>query len=244
MRNIKLLIEYDGTRYQGFTRRDSSKTISYKLQEALLRVTGKEVDLTGAVKTDPGVHATAQTVHFLTDTLLSLRELKTALNRNLPMDIAVTGISEMPSRFHAALNLKSCAYTYLLDTGHVPDIFTGKYALHFPAPLHTKAIEAAARQLCGTHDFACFSAGKNKKSTVRSISELVLYTSESSSQLHLYICADSFLRLMPQLIVGTLLDIGTGKRSPEDITAILEGTSKCSAPSPALGLCLMETNYV
>ena len=228
MRNIKLLIEYDGTRYQGFTRRDSGKTISYKLQEALLRVTGKEVDLTGAVKTDPGVHATAQTVHFLTDTPLSLRELKTALNRNL----------------HAALNLKSCAYTYLLDTGRVPDIFTGKYALHFPAPLHTKAIEAAARQLCGTHDFACFSAGKNKKSTVRSISELVLYTSESSSQLHLYICADSFLRLMPQLIVGTLLDIGTGKRFPEDITAILEGTSKCSAPSPALGLCLMETNYV
>lgn len=244
MRNIKLLIEYDGTRYQGFARRDSNKTVSYKIQETLWRVVGEDATFAGAVKTDPGVHATAQTISLVTGSPLSLRELKSALNRSLPMDITVTDIVEMPSRFHAALNLKSCAYTYLLDTGRIPDIFTGKYALHFPEPLDTKAIEAAARHLCGTHDFACFSTGKVKKSTVRSISELVLYISEFSSQLHFFICADSFLRLMPQLIIGTLLDIGTGKRSPDDIPAIFEGTLKSSPPCPSLGLCLVETNYV
>lgn len=244
MRNIKLLLEYDGTRYQGFTRRDADKTVSRKLQDTLLRITGEDIVLAGAVKTDTGVHATAQTISFAAGTALSLPELKTALNRNLPMDIAVTEIDEMPPRFHAAMNLKSCAYACQIDTGRIPDIFTGKYALHVPEPLNTKAIEAAARHLCGTHDFACFSAGKSRKSTVRSISELILYTSAPSSQLQFYICADHFLRLMPQLIVGTLLDIGTGKRTPADIPAIFGGTQKSSAPCSPAGLCLVETNYL
>lgn len=244
MRNIKLILEYDGTRYQGFARRDSEKTVSYKLQDALLHVAGDYTGFAGAVKTDTGVHAAAQAVSFLTDSDLTLREIKSSLNKTLPMDIAVAKISEMPPRFHAAMNLKSCAYTCQLDIGRVPDVFNGKYALHFPEPLDTKAMESAARHLCGTHDFACFSTGKMKKSTVRSVSELILYTSESAQKLQFYLRADSFLRLMPQLIMGTLLDIGTGKRAPGDIPAILNGLQESSPPVAPSCLCLVETNYV
>lgn len=244
MRNIKLLIEYEGTKYQGFIRRDSDKTISAKLSSAILRVTGEEPEIHAAVKTDALVHALSQTVNFKTNCMLPVNDIKNALNKTLPMNIAVIEAFEMPLRFHASYQLKSCAYLYRLDLGMVPDLFTRRYTLHYPHALNTKAIEAASRYLCGTHDFIGFSSGKHKKSTVRSISELSLYFGPSENQLQFYICADNFLRKMPQLIVGTLLDIGTGARAPEDILDILNGSQKSSAPVPPLGLCLSETNYV
>lgn len=244
MRNIKLIIEYEGTRYQGFVRQDSDKTISSKLSAAILRVTGEEPEIHAAVKTDAYVHALAQTVNFKTDTKLPVHDIKNALNKILPMDIAVTDILEMPPRFHASYQLKSCAYLYRLELGNVPDLFTRRYTLHFPHALNTKSIEAAGRYLCGTHDFSGFSSGKQKKSTKRSVSELSLYFGPSENQLQFYICADSFLRKMPQLIIGTLLDIGTGLRAPEDILEILNGSQKSSSPASPIGLCLSETNYI
>lgn len=244
MKNVKLILEYDGSRYQGFKRRDSRKTISSKIQEAFFRATGEQIDVIAAVNTDTGVHAASQTVNFKTQAPLSPKEIMSLFNRTLPMDIAVTQAVLMPERFHAALNLKSCAYTFYIDMGQIPDVFRQKHCLHYPTALDIRAIEEAGRLLCGTHDFAAFSSVHTKKSTIRSLTGVELSTDNSGTKLELYLSANNFLHLMPQLIIGTLLDIGSGKRTAEDIHKILDGALPCSAPCPACGLFLSETNYI
>lgn len=247
MYNIKLGLEYDGTRYQGFEKKNSSASVSNKLSESLRQITGEEIMLFAAVKTDSGVHASHQTVNFKLHQEYpadSLAALCTRLNHRLPMDIRVISASLVPERFHAALNLHSCTYTCRIDTGIVPNVFTRGFAVHFPEALDIPAMSEAAKLLCKKHDFAAFSSGKTKKSTVRTITELTLSSGNEGQELIFTLTADGFLRLMPQLLVGTLLDIGTGKKKIQDIPRILSGEMPCGNPFPAKAFCLTETNYL
>lgn len=245
MRNIKLTLEYDGTSYQGWQqlgRKGGSNTICGKITDTLCRMTGESIELFCAARTEPGVHASCQTVHFKTDSALSASEFCHSLNQYLPQDIAVLSAEEAPERFHAALNCISQTYTYRIQTRMVPDVFLRKYTLHVPQPLDITAMSQGASALAGTWDFAGFSSGKKKKSTEKTVlhSEII---SPSEGELHILLEATGFLHLMPRLISGTLLDVGLGLRGSECIPAILSGREAPGRPAPPHALCLTGTRY-
>lgn len=246
MKNIKLTLEYDGTNYQGWqhlSKKDSSNTICGKITDTLCRMTGENIELSCAARTESGVHASCQTVSFKAESTLSALEFKSSLNQYLPQDIAVLFAEEVPDRFHAALNCISQTYTYRIQTCTIPDVFLRKIALHVPGPLDVKAMSKGASALAGTWNFLGFSSGKKKKSTEKTVlhSEII---SPSDGELHIILQADGFLHLMPRLIIGTFLDIGLGKRSAACIPAILSGEEATSKPAPAHGLCLTDTHYL
>ena len=245
MRNMKLTIEYDGTNYQGWqhlSKKGSSNTLCGKITDTLCRMTGENIELSCAARTEPGVHASCQTVSFKTGSTLSASEFKSSLNQYLPQDIAVLSSEEMPERFHAALNCISQTYTYRIQTCMVPDVFLRKIALHIPGSLDMPAMSEGASALTGTWDFFDFSSGKKKKSTEKTVlrSEIL---SPADGEIHIILEADGFLHLMPRLITGTLLDIGLGKRALTCIPAILSGEEAPSRPAPAYGLHLTDTHY-
>lgn len=243
MKNIKLILEYDGTRYQGWQqpgKKDSSGTISGRLTATIQRMTGETIELFCAARTEPGVHACCQTVNFKTASSLSPSEIRLALNRYLPQDIAVLRADEVPERFHASLNLLSQTYTYRIRTGAEINIFRRKYLYHISQPLDISAMKKGADFLVGVHDFRSFSSGKTKKSTKREIINADIFSPESD-ELHILLEASSFLYQMPRLIAGTLAEIGLGLRSAECIPAILSGLEPSGNPLPASGLFLTDT---
>ena len=257
MRNLKLTLSYDGTRYQGFTKpktkeKDSTQTVSAKLTETLNRLTGEEIELFGGAKTETGVHALLQTVNFKTNCPLSADELRQALNHYLPQDICIFTVEEVPERFHAALNAGAKTYEYRIINRPVSDVFQRKYALHLAQPLDVAAMKEAARLLTGKRDFQFFSAGKTKK---KKSSEKELYSvqienvftglseSEYSHDIRIILTANDFLYQMPQLIIGTLIDIGMSSSTTDCVERILKGQETASAPCPAYGLFLKEVAY-
>lgn len=243
MQNYKMLIEYDGTRYQGFQNKNTGTIVS-KLQEAVLRVTGEQTTLHAAVRTSPGVHALGQTVSFRLAAPVDTIEFRQKLNHILPQDISIRFVYPAPERFDAALNLQSATVVCRLDIGRIPSIFWRNRTVHMPEELNLEAMKKAAKLLLGSHDFACFSAGRTRKSTVRCITELNLVEDRELHQLIFTLTADGFLRHMPQLVIGTLLDIGTGKLEPEHMGQILGGTCPCGNFLPSKAFCLTETNYL
>lgn len=243
MNNIRLVLEYDGTNYQGFEKKNSEYTISNKLTSALQRLTDEEVKLYPAVKTEPGVHAHMQTVNFHLENDLPLETLVLSLNKILPQDIAIRDASYETERFHASLNLESCTYQCIIDIAKIPDLFQMKYAVHTGPALDIISMKQAAAHFIGTHDFSSFSAGKQKKSTNRTIAEITLSTNEWGNKLFLTMTADSFLRYMPQLIAGTLLRVGLGELAPDDIACIFNGSKKCGPPLDSKAFHLTYTSF-
>lgn len=247
MRNIKLTIEYDGSRYQGWQRlgkNESGQTIHQKLSEVLEKFIGKPVEINCGHRTETGVHAYAQVANFKTDAAHSCREIKQYLNRYLPMDIAVLSAEDMPERFHASLNAVSRTYTYHILIGDVPSVFDRKYAYYaFQKPDITLMKQAAAC-FVGKHDFFNLSSGKKKKGTEKEIYEIDIYG--NSSEILITICANDFLHNMARLIIGFLLDVGLGKRRLEDVNLLLNSTSTLEftvIPADPKGLFLQEITY-
>lgn len=243
MNNIRLVLEYDGTNYQGFEKKNSEYTILHKLTSAIKRLTDEDVTIYPAVKTEPGVHAHMQTVNFHLESDMQLETLALSLNKILPQDIAIRHVSYEQERFHSSLNLESCTYQCIIDIAEIPDIFQQKYAIHTGSGLNIIAMKQAAAHFIGTHDFSNYSAGKQKKSTIRTISELTLSTNERGNKLFLTITADSFLRYMPQLIAGTLLRVGLGDLSVSDIETIFDGNKKCGSPLASKAFHLTYTTF-
>ena len=253
MQNIRLTLQYDGTRYLGWQRPKKDgfeKTVSYKVTTALSRMTGEDITLYPGAKTDPGVHARSQTVSFLTGSSLSPEQIRTELNRFLPQDIAVLSSGTAPERFRADLNAKSRTYGYRICTSPVYDIFTAAFtACISPCP-DISRMEAAAALLTGTHDFRFFSASRGKKGTGKNILDIRFeYEKESCfpgsgnpDTLVISLTADDFLSQMPQRIIGTLLEIGMHKRAADEIPAIFAGKA-CSSSCDAKGLLLTDVRY-
>ncbi|MBM6684387.1 tRNA pseudouridine(38-40) synthase TruA [Faecalicatena contorta] len=244
MRNIKLTIEYDGSRYQGWVRlgkNESTNTISNKILEVIRKMTGEDVELFCGARTEVGVHAYGQTASFKTNTDMKDYEIQHYLNRYLPMDIAIISVEDMPERFHAQLNARSKIYIYRATISDVPSVFDFKYTFHCFRRPDMDAMKEAAQLLLGRHDFKNFSTVKHNKSTEREMYRIDIYDDGEEMQISMH--ADDFLHNMQRAIVGTLLDIGLGTRKPEDITAIFAGEQAASAPCDPKGMYLQEVLY-
>lgn len=243
MHNIKLTLEYDGSRYQGWQRAkgESTNTVSNKLLEVIHKMTAEDVELFCGARTEVGVHAYEQTVNFKTTSDMKPHEIQQYLNRYLPMDIAVLTADEMPERFHASLNAVSKTYLYRIAIGDVPSVFERKYTYYAFKTPDIAVMQQAALQLIGKHDFKNFSTVKKSKSTEKDMYDIKIYRDAEEIQISLR--AKDFLHNMPRIIAQTLLDIGLGKRKKECIEAIFAGKEDASAPCDPKGLFLQEVEY-
>ncbi len=252
MRNLKLVVQYDGSRYLGWQRQreedpESPRTIQGKLEQVLSRMTGEKVQLVGACRTDAGVHAEAQVANFLTSSTLSLQDIRAYLTRYLPEDIAVIAADQVDDRFHARYRARLKRYVYRLWTAPYPHVFRRRYCFHFPGTLDLAAMRQAAGLLVGRHDFRSFTSAKSKtKSTVRNLHALEVRDREGWVELHFE--GDGFLHNMVRILTGTLLEVGAGRLAPEAMTGILEGAgdagrSAAGPLAPPQGLCLLEVVY-
>ncbi len=246
MRNIKLTMEYDGSRYSGWQRLgkgESENTIENKLLEVLNKMTGEALELNCGSRTEAGVHAYAQVANFKTSSDLKLYEIKNYLNRYLPMDIAVTHVEEVPERFHATLNAKARTYLYRIALGDAPSVFDRKYTYYSFRKPDPEKMREAAQLLIGKHDFKDFSTVKKSKSTLREIYRIDV--EEKGKELHLTIKANDFLHNMARMLAATLLEVGLGQRTPEEMPAILDPKQDVagSLPANAQGLFLKNIEY-
>ncbi len=246
MRNIKCTLEYDGTRYNGWQRlgkEESTNTIEMKIKEVLKKMTGEEPDIFCASRTETGVHAYGQVIHFKTTSPMSCLEIKQYMNRYLPMDIAILTVEEKTERFHCSLNAKWRTYQYRISIGEVPSVFDRKYTYYCFKKPDCNKMKLAAEAMTGKHDFKNFSTVKKAKSTVKTVQRIDIY--QDASEIQITITANDFLHNMARMMAATLLDVGLGKLDIKAIPALLDSTNKekASAPLPAQGLFLSEIIY-
>ena len=245
MRNFKVLLQYEGSRYQGWQRQETTNnTIQGKLEAILYKLCGQHVEIQGSGRTDAGVHARGQVASLKLDTDLTAEELRAYLNRYLPEDIGVLSVEEVSPRFHARLNAKGKTYCYQVINSEVPHVFDRRYVYVLKEPLDVEAMRRGAGYLIGTHDFAAFtSAKKSKKSTVRTIEQIRI--EQDGDMLRFWYSGDGFLFHMVRILTGTLLEVGLGQKCPEDVAYILESGRRERAGflAPAQGLTLMEVKY-
>lgn len=254
MQNIRLTLQYNGTRYLGWQRPPKDgfeKTVSYKIISALRRMTGEDIFLHAGAKTEPGVHALSQTVSFLTEAAFSPEQFRAELNRFLPQDIAVLSAEAAPERFRADLNAKSRTYEYRICTEPVCDIFTAEYTAGiFPCP-DISLMETASSLLKGRHDFSSFSGARRKKGTEKTlfdirfdhVKETTFPASKDTDTLVISLTADDFLYQMPLRIVSVLLEIGMQKRTADVIPLIFSGKETSAVTCDAKGLLLTSIKY-
>ncbi|GBC99277.1 tRNA pseudouridine synthase A [bacterium HR17] len=244
MRHIKLVVGYDGTDFHGFQRQGGLRTVQGELERTLTMLLGHEVRLKAAGRTDAGVHAEGQVVSFWTDRPIPTEQLPRALNGLLPPDIVAKSAQEVPPDFHPRFDATSRVYRYLIDNRAVPSALLRRYAWHIAAPLDVAAMREAARWLVGVHDFASFHAsGSDVGSTVREMKRVVV--TQRGGIIAVTLEANAFLYHMARIIVGTLVDIGLGKRPPQAMHATLMARDRAAAgkTAPAHGLCLMQVKY-
>ncbi|ALS02722.1 tRNA pseudouridine synthase A [Enterococcus silesiacus] len=245
MRNIKLTIEYDGTRYLGWQRLgDSDKTIQGKIENILTQMTRSKVEIVGSGRTDAGTHAKGQIANFKTDSKMALSEMIEFLNRYLPQDIVVKKLEEVPERFHARYNAKGKKYSYYIWNNMIPSAFERNYSFHYAEELDLELMNEACSKLTGTHDFIGFSSlKKTKKSTTRTINELSIQ--KDGNLIHFTFVGDGFLHKMVRILMGTLLEIGAGTLQLAAIDEVFESKirSEAGITVPAQGLFLDEVYY-
>lgn len=244
MKNYKIVIRYEGTRFQGWQRQTSTdNTIQGKIESVLSKMCGVPVEINGAGRTDAGVHAYMQVANFMIDTERSEEEIMMYLNRYLPEDIVVDSVNEADERFHARLKAKGKHYRYRIRTAPTRDVFERRYVYHLGEALDTDAMKKAAKVLSGEHDFKAFTSNhRMKKSTVRRINIDITQTEE---EIILDYTGDGFLYHMVRILTGTLIEVGKHERKPETLEAVFlsKDRSKAGYLVPAEGLTLMEVFY-
>lgn len=242
MRNIRLLLQYEGTKYQGWQRQQSNDhTIQGKLETLLSKMCQETIEIQGSGRTDAGVHALGQVANFHTNSKMTVEEMQTYMNTYLPEDIAVLQVAEAGARFHSRLNASGKHYIYRVINSGIPDVFLRRYAIRVPETLDLDAMRKAAAYLCGEHDFKSFtSAKKGKKPTVRRIDSIEIM--QEDILLTFSFQGNGFLHHMIRILMGTLLEVGKGERSPESIPELLDAKNRELAGPlmPAKGLTLVE----
>ena len=244
MRNIRLDICYDGTRYKGWQRLTGvDNTIQGKLEQTLSRILGEEIEISGSGRTDAGAHALGQVANFHTSSDMPCQEILSSLRRYLPEDIGIYSCKEAADRFHARLNARTKTYTYRIWNSETPCVFDRRFVYVLPENLDLKKMQYAAKLFLGEHDFSAFNANKKmKKSTVRRIDSLEIC--RKGEEIQFTFTGDGFLYNMVRIMVGTLIEVGQGKRDADSIPALF-GAKREEAGYlvPAQGLCLMEVTY-
>ena len=244
MRNIRLHICYDGTRYKGWQRLPGTEnTIQGKLEQTLSRILEENIEINGSGRTDAGAHALGQVANFHCESALSCDKILSELRRYLPEDIGIESCQEVQPRFHARLNCKNKTYRYRIWNSERPCVFERRYVYVMPEKLDLQKMQEAAQYFVGSHDFSAFCANKKmKKSTVRQIDSI--YIERTGEELVMTFTGDGFLYNMVRIMVGTLLEVGQNKRDAADIPKLFGGKREDAGYLvPAQGLCLMEVTY-
>ena len=259
MANYKIILQYEGTRYQGWQKQgNTDNTVQAKLEAVLSKMTGQKIEVDASGRTDAGVHALGQVANFHINTETngadggespankkkSAGEIMEYMNFYLPEDIAVISIKEAPERFHSRLWAREKTYAYWIDTAGKSPVFQRKYIYTLGERLDVEAMRQAAGVLCGTHDFGSFCTGKSKKkSTVRTISSLDIIP--HGTLLEIRVTGDGFLHNMVRILTGTLIEVGQGKRESGSMEGLLEESNRREAgfTAPAKGLFLMKVVY-
>lgn len=244
MRNYKLVIAYDGTRYQGWQRQvNTDNTIQWILEEAVSGYAGYPVEVHGSGRTDGGVHALGQTANVMLAGKVDETIFRQALNRRLPEDIRIRSAKLVKNTFHARKSAKSKRYVYCIDRREKPDVFTRKYCCHVPKSLDVNAMREAAELLTGTHNFMAFCDKKEDVAATRTIYDVAIQ--ENGSKLTLTYYGNGFLYHMVRILTGTLLEVGMGERSAGEIPEVIGSGDRSRAGflAPAKGLFLEEVYY-
>ncbi|MEI7027581.1 tRNA pseudouridine(38-40) synthase TruA [Paenibacillus sp. y28] len=254
MRNIRMVISYDGTAYYGFQSQPSGNTIQDKLEEAIKALTGEQVKIISSGRTDAGVHARAQVVNFFTASPIPVKRWCVALNSRLPRDIVILDAIEISDDFHARKSAKRKTYRYTINCSQVPDVFLGHMHCYHPRRLDWEQMRSALTYLIGEHDFTSFcTVSSLKENNVRTVYSATLTFEPSnlgeyeklSGLIHIDITGSGFLHNMVRIIVGTLIQIGEGRRNASDMQQILHARSRAAAGPTAIaqGLILWDVRY-
>ena len=244
MRNLRLDICYDGTRYRGWQRLAGvDNTIQGKLEQTLSRILEEPIEISGSGRTDAGVHALGQVANFHCESTMPCPQILEQLRRYLPEDVGIYSCRDVSERFHARLNAKEKTYRYRIWNSDAPCVFERKFVTVLPDALDVDAMRAAAAELEGSHDFSAFCGNpKMKKSTVRFLRSIEIR--REGNELHLLFTGNGFLHNMVRILVGTLVEVGLHQRDPEGIPALF-GAKRAEAGflAPPQGLCLLEVTY-
>jgi len=244
MRNIKLIIQYEGTRYAGWQFQKNAKSIQEVIQNAIRKITGEKANLIGSGRTDAGVHAEAQVANFRTRSGIPLKNLQMALNSALPDDIVISKMEEVGFRFNAQHDAKSKLYRYTIVNNDFVNPLLRRYAAKCFYKIDINLMGKAAKILVGRHDFTSFQTmDGEEKGAIRTIEYIKFEKFEDI--VYIYMKANGFLYNMARSIVGTLIEVGRGKFSLDCVKEILEKKDRrLSGPTmPAKGLCLVKVNY-
>jgi tRNA pseudouridine38-40 synthase len=244
VRNAKLIIKYDGTNYHGWQIQAIGPTIQGEITRVISMLEQRPVTVHGAGRTDAGVHAEGQVANLLVAGDFEPAELRGAINGHLNDDIRVWSVEFVDDGFHARLSAKRKKYRYDIATGAVVSPFLCRYAYHYRSPLDTTRMQQAADLLIGKHDFIAFAGGKSDSdSTVRTLYSLDIQSKDDRVSINA--CGSGFLKYMVRTIAGTLLDVGRGRRDPEDMPEILASRDRgrASKTAPAAGLTLVQVDY-
>lgn len=241
---ILLTIEYDGTKYAGWQRQKNALSIQQVIEEAYFNAAGEKVTLSGAGRTDAGVHALAQYAHFDTNTTIPPEKISFALNLVLPPDIRIRESRRVADDFHARFNAIGKHYRYTIYNDSHAAAIGREYCAHIRPELDVEAMRAAAAYIRGTHDFACFqAAGSAVKDTVRTIQRLDI--TKVGSYIYIDVAGNGFLYNMVRIIAGTLIEVGKGRYSPVHVGEIIKSANRdnAGATAPAAGLTLVGVLY-
>jgi len=244
MRNIKLTIEYDGANYAGWQKQKNASTIQQAVEEAIEKVTTEQIAINGSSRTDTGVHAKAYSANFHTLSSIPAERFREAINSKLPKDIVILSSEEVQEDFHARYSSIGKKYCYTILNRIQPPALNRNYVYHYKRMLDIDKMQQASKYFIGTHDFTAFkNTGSSVKTSVRTITQSEVV--KCGDIVKYYVAGDGFLYNMVRIMVGTLLEVGSGKILPEDITKILSSKDRTKAGKsvPAAGLCLEEVYY-
>jgi tRNA pseudouridine38-40 synthase len=245
MRNIRIVIEYEGTRYHGWQRQKNEETIQEILERKIGQITGEQIVLIGSGRTDAGVHALNQVANFKTHSAIGERNLLQAINSLVPSDIVLKSLTAVHDDFHARHDAKKKRYCYKILNHPVRSALYKNYVWHIYSDLDIAAMRSAALCLKGTHDFSSFCAsGCGCVGKIRTVTDIA-FTVIPDGVILFSIEADGFLRYMVRNIVGTLVDVGRGKIIPASVIDILEARDRTQAgiTAPPQGLFLEKVYY-
>ena len=244
MRNIKLIIEYNGRHFNGWQKQPNKLNIQGEIEKAIGEITGEEIDLIASGRTDAGVHSFGQTANFKTNSKLDIEKFPIAINSKIKKSIVVKSAEEVEERFHSRYSVKSKKYRYVINNSKYGTAIYRELEFMIPQKLNVEDMKKAAKYFEGEHDFKGFKAsGTSSKSSIRTIYKAEVM--EENEKINIELTGNGFLYNMVRIIAGTLVDVGLGKINPNDIIEIIESKDRKRAGRtlPPHGLYLVEVNY-
>ena len=244
MRNIKLIIEYDGKSFNGWQKQPNKLNIQGEIEKAIGEITGEKIDLIASGRTDAGVHSLGQVANFKTNSAINIEKIPYAINSKLKKSIVIKSAEEVPEKFHSRYSVHSKTYRYTINNSKFGTALYRDMEYHFPIELDEEKMQEAAKFFEGQHDFKAFKAsGTSSKSSVRTIYKAKV--ERKQDRVIIELTGNGFLYNMVRIIAGTLIDVGIGKIKPETIKEIIEKKERKNAGKtlPARGLCLLKVDY-